>query len=304
MATNPAPRSDQSTNHLLQAFEEFLTADGKGTQTIISYTGDIKGFMTWLTTKDIDFQGQLSRFYITSYKENLLDNHYSMNTINKKLNSLHSFNLFLLDQQLCNEKVVHPRKDKIKIAKGSEKEIGVFTNAEIEKILFYLEDKNRVTSRDKAVIIMLLYTGLRVGEMVNIKLKDTDLLTLSVKVVGKGGKYREVPLKAEVKEAITHYLDEERRNSKFLDSEYLFITQRSHKMDKDTINKLLNKHGKALDLVFYPHKFRHTFCTQLIQKGVELTTVSQLAGHANIQTTASFYIHTSREDKQNAINLL
>ncbi|WP_418223628.1 tyrosine-type recombinase/integrase [Clostridium isatidis] len=53
-----------------------------------------------------------------------------------------------------------------------------------------------------------------------------------------------------------------------------------------------------------PHKFRHTFCTRLIRKGVDLTTVAKLAGHANIQTTAQFYINTSREDKQRAIDML
>ena len=82
------------------------------------------------------------------------------------------------------------------------------------------------------------------------------------------------------------------------------LTQRSSKMNKDAVNKLINKHGKELNMVIRPHKFRHTFCTRLINKGAELTTVSKLAGHSNIQTTAKFYINTSREEKQEAVDLL
>lgn len=75
-------------------------------------------------------------------------------------------------------------------------------------------------------------------------------------------------------------------------------------MDKDTVNKLLKKYGQQLNLTMKPHKFRHTFCMRLLKKGAELTTVAKLAGHANIQTTAHFYINTSRADKEHAVNLL
>ena len=138
----------------------------------------------------------------------------------------------------------------------------------------------------------------------NLKTKDIDLLALNIKVVGKGQKYREIPLKPEAAGAIKEYLGGERKDSRFGQSEYLLLSQRSEKLDKDTINKLLRKHGKKLGLILYPHKYRHTFCTRLLNKGVDLTTVAKLAGHANIQTTASYYINTSREDKQKAVSLL
>ena len=293
-----------NTKEILLAFEERLLEEGKGVKTVVSYTGDVKGFLDWLTEKKVIFKGSLTRFYITSYKEHLLKEGYTVNTINKKINSLHCFNHYLIMKGLCSEKVVYPEKDKIKVARGSEGEVEVFTEEEVEKILFHLENKEKVDQRDRAAVLLLLYTGLRVSELVNLKRKDLDLLTLQLKVVGKGGKYREVPLKTEAAEAVKDYLEGERRNHKLRDSEYLFLTQRAGKMDKDTVNKLLRKRGKQLGLVMKPHKFRHTFCTRLLKKGVELTTVAKLAGHASIQTTAQFYINTSREDKQQAVNLL
>lgn len=289
---------------ILKSYKEYLIKEGKVDSTIKSYMGDIKGFLIWLKTKNVDFTGSLTRFYVTSYKKHLEDKNYTINTINKKINSLNSFNEFLINKGLCNEKAVYPRKDKIKIAKGSEGKVEVFSDEEIEKILFYLENKDKVKERDRTIILILLYTGLRVSELVNIKINDMDLLTLNLNVVGKGGKYREVPLKGEVKDAIKEYMEGERRNSRFTNSKHLLLTERSGKMDKDTVNKLLNKHGENLNLRIYPHKFRHTFCTRLIKKGVDLTTVAKLAGHASIQTTAEFYINTSQEEKEEAINLL
>lgn len=107
-------------------FKEYLVADGKSKKTIISYTGDISAFLVWLKNKDINFDGKLTRFFVTQYKTYLIDKNYSINTINKKINSIHSFNHFLINNRYTNELVVFPYKDKVKIAQGSEKEVEVF----------------------------------------------------------------------------------------------------------------------------------------------------------------------------------
>ena len=292
------------SKELILYYQAYLMEEGKVTSTIDSYVGDIRGFLEFLESKKVNFRGNLTRIYITTYKAYLTENGYTINTINKKINSLHSFNFFLVSKNLCTEKVVYPNKDKIKIARGSEGEIEVFSDEEVQSILFHIEDRSKISLRDEGVLLILLYTGLRVGELVNLKIKDIDFLTRTLKVVGKGGKYREVPLKMEVSEGIKEYMEKERKNHKHSRSEYLFLTQRAGKMDKDTVNKILNKQGRDLNLKMKPHKFRHTFCTRLLRKGVELTTVAKLAGHSNIQTTATFYINTSREDKQQAVNLL
>ena len=292
------------SKELILEYQAYLMEEGKVTSTIDSYVGDIRGFLEFLESKKVNFRGNLTRIYITTYKAYLTENGYTINTINKKINSLHSFNFFLVSKNLCTEKVVYPNKDKIKIARGSEGEIEVFSDEEVQSILFHIEDRSKISLRDEGVLLILLYTGLRVGELVNLKIKDIDFLTRTLKVVGKGGKYREVPLKMEVSEGIKEYMEKERKNHKHSSSEYLFLTQRAGKMDKDTVNKILNKQGRDLNLKMKHHKFSHTFCTRLLSKGVELTTVAKLAGHSTIQTTATFYINTSREDKQQAVNLL
>lgn len=295
---------DETIAAIQTAFENHLMEDGKGSATIASYTGDIQGFIHWLKEKNLPFDGKLTRLSITSYRKHLQEANYRINTINKKVNSIKCFNHFLIAAGYCQEMVVHPKRDKIKVANGSEAEVVVFSEDEVERLLFHLENKEQVALRDKTLVYILLYAGLRVGELVNLKIQDLDLLTMSIKVVGKGGKYREVPLKPEVAEIIKEYLESDRKDSPYAKSSQLFVTQRSGKMNTDTVNKVLKKLGKSLNMTIFPHKFRHTFCTRLLKKGVDLTTVAKLAGHANIQTTASYYINTSREDKQEAVGLL
>ena len=287
----------------MASFDEALVEDGLFPATVLSYTGDIRVFLEWLESKGNIFTGKLTRFHVTAYKNFLVQNNYEINTINKKINSLQSFNQFLIDEKYLTEKIVDLRKDKLKLAAGSEKEVEVFTDEEIDKLLFYIQSEE-VTSRDRLIILLLLYTGVRVSELVNIKLKDLDLLSLNLTIAwGKGGKRREVPLKGEVIDAIKEYLEGERKENKKAESEYLILTNRSAKMDRDAVNKLLNNLEKRLDIRLYPHKFRHTFCTRLLKRGVELTTVAKLAGHASIQTTANFYINTSSKDKRTAVEL-
>ncbi len=215
-----------------------------------------------------------------------------------------NFNQFLLKREIMHRMVVDLRRDKIRVALGSEQEVEVYTENEVERLLFYIQDTEKVSVRDKLIILILLYTGLRVSELVSIKIKDLDFLTMQLHVVGKGGKIREVPLRPEVVEVSKEYMNTERREHKSAESAYLLLTQRAGKMDRDTVNKLLKKHGEYLGITMWPHKFRHTFCTRLLKVGVPLTTVSKLAGHSSIQTTSTFYINTSRQDKIEAVDLL
>ena len=135
------------TKVILQAYKEYLLSDGKSPTTVESYTGDITAFLEWLKAKDTQFQGTLKRFHITSYRSQLVEQQFGINTINKKINSLHSFNHYLVDQKLMQELVVFPAKDKVKRAGGSEQEVVIFTEQELERILFYLQDSDKVRQK-------------------------------------------------------------------------------------------------------------------------------------------------------------
>ncbi|MBY0055142.1 tyrosine-type recombinase/integrase [Brevibacillus agri] len=289
---------------VIQQFEQYLVENGIAPKTIESYVGDVKAFATYLAGMGVNDLADLKRFYVASYKNHLIDAKYKVATINKKINSLQAYNLFLIERKLATDLVVKLKRDRIKVAAGSEGEVEVFTEQEVSQLLFFVQDRSRVSLRNQLIVHLLLYTGVRVSELCGIKLSDIDYLTSTLRVTGKGGKYREIPLRPDLIDLIKEYVRTDRQESKHRESPFLLVSQRADKLHKDAVNTLLEGMEKQLGFKMYPHKFRHTFCSRLLKKGVPLTTVSKLAGHAHIQTTAHYYINTSRQDKEQAVALL
>lgn len=167
------------------SFKNHLYTLGLASKTIKSYVSDIQSFHKYLNEKGVTEPNELKRFYVVSYKSYLQENHFAIATINKKLNSIQAYSHYLTEQGVLTETLVHP-KDKVKVAVGSEGEVDVLTNREVEQILFYLQDGKRVSLRNELIVHLLLYTGVRAGELVQIKLRDLDFLTTTLKVTGKG----------------------------------------------------------------------------------------------------------------------
>jgi putative DNA primase/helicase len=246
------------TTDFVDKFKRYLKEDGKSPKTIESYVGDIAGFVSYIQNMGVRFQGELKRFYVTSFRNYLIESQYETATINKKINSIQSFNSFLMKNNYTSEFVVDLRKDRMKVAFGSEKQVEVFSEKQVERMLFYMQNEDKVSRRDRMILFLLLYTGVRVSELCDIRVRNIDFLTSHLKVYGKGGNIREVPLKPEVVESIKEYLAE-RIGSQFSDSEYLILGQRGA-LKRDAINTLLEKYTKELELGINlkPHTFRHT----------------------------------------------
>ena len=177
---------------VIEDFKISLIEDGKSPKTIESYVGDIKAFIEFLGDKGVEFNGTLQRFYVVSYKNFLVESNYEVATINKKINSIHALNRYLVATGDMKEIVVENSKDRVKISYGSEKQVEVYSDKEVERILFYIENEEKVSKRNKVIVMLLLYTGVRVSELCSIKIKDIDFLNYSIKIYGKGGKFRKV----------------------------------------------------------------------------------------------------------------
>ncbi len=156
----------------VEQFRQHLAADGKANKTIASYTGDIRDFLDWLAQRGTAFDGRLQRFQVTAYRRHIAGAGYKPNTINKKVNSLRCFNLFLVESGRAAEIAVHPKKDRAKVAAGSERQAEVFSDDEVERILLRAADRARCSARDALVMLTLLYTDLRVSELVSVRLSD------------------------------------------------------------------------------------------------------------------------------------
>ena len=123
---------------IIEDFRISLIEDGKSPKTIESYIGDIKPFIEFLGDKGVEFNGTLQRFYIVSYKNFLVESNYEVATINKKINSIHALNRYLVATGAMKEIVVENSKDRVKIAYGSEKQVEVYSDKEVEKVYITL----------------------------------------------------------------------------------------------------------------------------------------------------------------------
>ena len=132
--------------------------------------------------------------------------------------------------------VVDLKKDKTRIAYGSEQEVEVYTENEVERLLFYIQDQEKVSLRDKLIVLLLLYTGIRERTSIH-RLKDLDFLTMQLHVVGKGARFEKFPCGQRWSRRPRNIWPQ---NAKSTSSrqQYLLLTQRAGKWT-DTVNKLL-----------------------------------------------------------------
>ena len=143
---------------------------------------------------------------------------------------------------------------------------------------------------------MLYATGVRVSELVNIKLKDIDKYNNSIKIMGKGNKERIVYFCSFCENSLEIYLNDGRRKLNTKNSEYLFLNKNGYRLSDRMIRNILDdlfiKSG--IDKHISPHMVRHTFATDMLNSGADLMTVKELLGHENIDTT-SIYTHVTDE---------
>ena len=168
----------------------------------------------------------------------------------------------------------------------------VKTCTEEEKNKLLLE-ASREGSREKAIFYLLFGTGIRLGEAVNLKLKDVK--SDRIFVTGKGQKEREIYLPGEVKNAVDDYLIERTPGKTSSDKDYLFTTKIGRKMSYNYFRKICKRVSMNSGIKFHPHMARHTYATELLKKGLSVFYVARLLGHEDLSST-QIYLHASQED--------
>jgi len=168
---------------------------------------------------------------------------------------------------------------------------------EVDRLLARPDCSAVAGARDKAMLEVLYASGLRVTELVELPLSAIDLQTGVVRVRGKGGKERIVPVGERAREALSAYLSGPRQ--RLLGTRHctdLFVTPRGGRMTRQGFWKLLGRYARAagIEQRVYPHTLRHSFATHLLERGADLRAVQAMLGHADIATT-QIYTHVDRE---------
>lgn len=258
--------------------------------TVSSYKRDLYQFHQFLTEKNISSIRQINERIIRNFLIHLSKLELSKSSISRKLSSLRSFFDFILLQV---DDSVNPAK-KIKNPKFKRKLPSTINLDSFYKIIRLIGEDDDVFRRNlNTAIFELLYgCSLRVSELCSLKVHDIDPVNLTVKVLGKGSKYRIVPLgnkSAEVVKEYSRINDNKKR-------EYYFSGKDGNSIDRWYVYRLVKKYiGKVTDIEQKsPHVLRHSSATQMLNNGADLLAVKEILGHENLSTT-QIYTHVSVE---------
>lgn len=214
-------------------------------------------------------------------------------TISRKLSSLRTFYKYLV----LNNKV-ESNPFLLVSSPKKEKKIPKFINYNnMEEILNVPNIKTKEGQRERVILEVLYASGVRVSELVNIKLKDIDFSNKNILIFGKGSKERLVSFGDYALEYINLYLKEGR--NLLLDgvkSDYLIVGKKNEKLSTRRVEQIIDDIIKrtSIKLNITPHMFRHTFATHLLDNGCDLLVVQELLGHASLSST-EIYTHVSNE---------
>ena len=258
--------------------------------TLKAYHDDLAQFNQFLEQELLNlrtFEYKDARNYL-SY---LYSNNLKRTTVSRKISTLRTFYEFWMTQDTSVNnpfiQLVHPKKEQYLPQ--------FFYEEEMEALFNTVSNDAKKGLRDRVVIELLYATGIRVSELVNIKVMDLDMNLPGVKVLGKGNKERFVPFGEFCRQSIEQYL-EKFKPLKSKSHPYLIVNMKGDPITERGVRYLLNDvvERTAGGTEIHPHKLRHTFATHLLNQGADLRTVQSLLGHVNLSTTGK-YTHVSNQ---------
>lgn len=272
----------------LRSFLNYLLVDkGLSNNTVKAYEADISSFFQWLDNEDLKYKN-LQEDHINQYISFLFQRKMRSSSVNRKISSIKSFYIFLVKRNFLKNSplndLVTPKQEKYLPESMSE--------AEVDKLLNSPDVSNKIENRDKAMIEMLYATGMRISELVNLKITDVDMKRCVVKVFGKGSKERLVPFGETALESLKSYLNDREQSS----SKEIFLSNRGKKMTRVAFWQRVKIYliRENLKNSISPHTLRHAFATHLLNRGADLRSVQLLLGHSDLSTT-QIYTHIAKQ---------
>lgn len=280
--------------HEIDKFIEYLEYEKKySIHTVKNYELDLIEFNEFLienNIKNIDYK------VIRNYLNIMYEKKYKTKSICRKISSLRSFFKFEMKEKNIKENpmvlVTNPKQ---------EKRLPHFLYyKELEELLSIPDKKSIYGARDSLILELLYSTGIRVSELVNIKIEDINFNERTIRILGKGNKERIVIYGTICKEKLNNYLKISRDKLLKYPCNYLILNKNGRKITTRGIELIVDKTVKNSQLKdkISPHVLRHTFATHMLNEGADLKTVQELLGHANLAATG-IYTHVSNEHLRN-----
>ena len=255
--------------------------------TILSYTTDLEQFIKFLfsefqinSVKKVNFQ------FVRSWVANLLNNNISARSVNRKITTLKTYFRFLIKEDIIElspmQKIISPK---------TSKRLAVFVEEIKMEELFNEIDfgEGFLAQRDRLILELFYFTGIRLSELINLKNKDIDYSNSTILVLGKRNKERLIPLTSPILANI-------KQLSSLNKSEFLFITEKGKQISAKQVYRLVNKYLSMVTSLDKksPHILRHTFATHMLNNGADINAIKEILGHTSLNATQR-YTHNTIE---------
>jgi len=284
---------------MLAAFLKYLDIErGYSPHTILSYGEDVEQFLVFLHFSPTQEQLKLiNHRQIRSWIASLVNSGISPRSVNRKLSSLRTFFKYLLKQGVVStnpvNKVIAPKISKRLPEFVPDNDMAKFDYANLFPDTFE-------GVRDKLIIFMFYYTGMRLSELVGLQFDSLSIDTLSFRVTGKGNKERIIPIHPDLLPLISKY--ENVRNSEVnVQCSNLFVTKTGKPVYSKLVYRVVHNYLSLITPLHKksPHVLRHSFATHLLNNGAELNALKELLGHANLSATQVYTHNTFEKLKRN-----
>jgi integrase/recombinase XerD len=268
---------------------------GLSTNTVSAYQRDLAKFDVFAEKRKLSLE-RVSRDDLVDFLASLYRQKLESRTVARHLVTLRNFFRFAQVQELISsDPSINLESPKIRRSLP-----GYLRLQEVEKLLEQPDENAPLGLRDRAMLEVLYSTGLRVSELIGLRVMDMDRKVGCVRCIGKGDKERIVPVGKKALSMVEKYLREARPKligkSKIAVTPALFVNRRGHPLSRVGVWKILSAYGRqaGLRIPLTPHMLRHSFATHLLERGADLRSVQLMLGHADISTT-QIYTHVVEE---------
>lgn len=293
-STKPA---QQAEHNLINRFLNYLKVEkGLSTNTLEAYRNDLAKLNTFAASMEKDLLS-IERDDLIQLLAHLKDEmHLGDASLARTTSVIKGFYKFLLSENYMNRdpaSLIETRQTWQTLPR-------FLTNEEVERLLAQPDTNLDIGLRDKAMLEVLYATGLRVSELINLKLSDIDWDKGVIACFGKGAKQRRVPIGKTAIHFLKLYFAARQKLLQGRSSDYLFIEAGGVRLSRQKFWKIIKSYGQQAKIEYItPHMMRHSFATVLLKNGADLRSVQMMLGHSDIGTT-QIYTHVSNENLKNA----
>ncbi|TNF54742.1 site-specific tyrosine recombinase XerD [bacterium] len=266
---------------LINRFLHYLTVEkGLSSNTIDAYRNDIRKFQEYLSGSGIKIPG-FSKNDVITYLNHLRDSGNQTPTIARNMSTLRGLCTFLLAEGILDEDPL----ENLGTPKGWKYLPRIMGIEEVFTLLEKPQGK-KFSIRDRAMLELIYSSGLRVSEIINLKLGDINFEAGFLTIMGKGSKERVVPVNERAMESVKKYITELRpRLLKKKTSQYVFLAKGGNELTRQRLWQLIKYYAQGLSSHISPHTLRHCFASHLLDGGADLRALQKMLGHADISTT-------------------